>query len=73
MAREGPLGEGMDGPAPGLQGGSEGLQDRLLDLLWREVASARPWCLRCWSRLALVFIGESSITYGVLKRRNPLG
>src|SRR5208337_1977359 len=36
MARESPLGKRMDRPAPGLQGGSEGLQYRTLDLLWRE-------------------------------------
>ena len=67
---QGPVSEGMGGPAFGLQG-------------WRR-PSERP--TSCGVKLfgsplvfpllvfpVFVFIGESLITYGVLKCRNPLG
>ena len=74
MAREGPLGEGMGGTALGLQGGGEHRHEAILDLLDREAGRRlAPGSVFFVSGLALVFIGESSITYGVLKRRNPLG
>ena len=74
MAREGPLGEGMGGTALGLQRRGEHRHEAILDLLDRKVGRERGLgSVFFVSGLALVFIGESSITYGVLKRRNPLG
>ena len=72
MAREGPLGKRMDRPAPGLQGGSEGLQYRRSTSCGVKLFGS-PLVFPLLVFLVFVFIGESSITYGVLKRRNPLG
>ena len=61
MPTQGPVSEGVGGPAFGLKGWGEGLQYRPLDLLWRE-ALGLGLGVRCWVFLVFVFIGESSIT-----------
>ena len=73
MAREGPLGERMDRPAPGLQGRERGPSIPIARPLVDVKLFGSPLVFPLLVFLVFVFIGESSITYGVLKRRNPLG
>ena len=72
MAREGPLGEGMGGTALGLQAWAS-TATRRFSICWTVklgvgVASGSVFFV---SGLALVFIGESSITCGVSNAAIP--
>ena len=68
MSAQSPVSEGMGGPALGLQGRGEGLQERALDLLWREAPGLDRGPL-VLGFLVFVFSGDwSSVAHAVLDR-----
>ena len=72
MAREGPVGERVDRPPLASRAGARAFNaERSTSCGVKPFGSPLVFPLLVF--LVFMFIGESSITYGVLKRRNPLG